>query len=268
MNGSATHGSHLSQAEAAALHRAYRCDGDTEARARLIEAYLPLARALARRFAHRGERLEDLVQVAALGLINAIDRFDAERGSDLAAFAVPTIVGELKRHLRDRAGVVRVPRRHQETKLRVQRARRELTATLQRPPTRLELVAATELSEHDVVEASRAEEASAPAALREDTWAMTADDVYRATEERLDVWSSLRALHRRERDALRCRYFADMSQSEVARALGISQTQASRLLASGLTKLRVNLAGNRDLATKRELHSAHGDSRRRQGRAA
>src|SRR5262249_5631230 len=99
----------LSRAQAAALQRAYRCNGDLAAREQLIEAYLPLARSLARRFAHRGERVEDLVQVGTIGLIKAVDRFEPARGVDLAAFAAPTIVGEIKHHLRDRSALIRLP---------------------------------------------------------------------------------------------------------------------------------------------------------------
>src|SRR5512133_1526854 len=117
------------------------------ARARQIEAYLPLVRSLARRFAHRGERLDDLVQVGAIGLIKAVDRFDPARGVDLAAYATPTILGEIRRHLRDRAALVRVPRREQEASARVRARRRELTGRLQRDPTSSELAAAAELDD-------------------------------------------------------------------------------------------------------------------------
>src|SRR5262245_65828328 len=103
----------LSRAEVAQLQRAYHVDGNVGARGQLIEAYLPLARALARRFAHRGERIEDLVQVGSIGLIKAVDRFEPARG-DLASYAAPTIVGEIKRHLRDRGTLIRTPRQQPE----------------------------------------------------------------------------------------------------------------------------------------------------------
>src|SRR3954468_18470948 len=137
----------LSRVQSARLQRAYRLHGDLAARERLIEAYLPLARALARRFAHRGEQIEDLEQVGTIGLINAVDRFEPSRGVDLAAFAAPTIVGEIKRHLRDRSGLIRVPRREQETNARLGHARRQLAGRLQRSPTRLEIVAAAGLTD-------------------------------------------------------------------------------------------------------------------------
>src|SRR5262245_33763443 len=113
MRSVAKRGSQLSSAEVAALQRAYRRDGDLTAREQLIEAYLPLVRALARRFAHRGERIEDLEQVGTIGLIKAVDRFEPARG-DLAAYAAPTIVGEIRRHLRDRSTLIRLPRREHE----------------------------------------------------------------------------------------------------------------------------------------------------------
>jgi RNA polymerase sigma-B factor len=257
----------LSRAEVVQLQRAYRVEGDVAARQRLIEAYLPLARSLARRFAHRGEHIDDLVQVASIGLIKAVDRFEPAHGVDLAAFAVPNIVGEIKRHLRDRSGLIRVPRRDQEASARLGRARRQLTHRLQRAPTRLELVAETGLSDGDFADASRVERARSPVALGEAP-AVSADEVFRASEDRVAVSNGLRRLHVGEREALRCRYFGDMSQSEVAQTLGISQTHASRLLASGLAKLRENLDGNTHFSASSELDSGHGDSRRHQGRAA
>jgi len=258
----------LSRAEAAGLHRAYRAEGDLAARERLIEAYLPLVHALAHRFAHRGEHVEDLVQVGSIGLIKAVDRFEPSRGVDVAAFAVPNIVGEIKRHLRDRSGLIRVPRRQQEANMRLGQARRRLTHRLQRAPSRLELAAAAELNDRELADASRAEQARSPWTLAEESPAVAADEVFQASEDRVAVSSGLRTLHRSERQALRCRYFDDMSQTEIADRLGISQTQASRLLASGLAKLRTNLGGNSDSLPSRELHSGHGDSRRRHGRAA
>ncbi|MFL5944996.1 MAG: sigma-70 family RNA polymerase sigma factor [Gaiellaceae bacterium] len=258
---------HLSRAEVARLQRAYRVDGDVAARERLIEAYLPLARALARGFAHRGEQVDDLVQVGSIGLINAVDRFEPARGVDLAAFAAPTIVGEIKRHLRDRSGLIRVPRRQQEANAQVGRTRRQLTGRLQRSPTQVELVAAAGLTDAELADASRAEHARAPVALAEDS-GVTSRDVFEATDDRVAVSTGMRSLHRRERQVLRCRYFADMSQREIAGRLGISQTHASRLLASGLAKLRENLDRNAEFAARSELHSPHGDARRRPGRAA
>src|SRR6266550_2054219 len=122
-------------------------DEDIEARERLIEQQLPLVESLARRYAHRGERLEDLVQVGTIGLIKAVDRYEPTRGVEFAAFAVPNILGEIKRHLRDRCDPIRVPRRYQETCARMRSTRRQLTASLQRNPTTAEHAEAADLDE-------------------------------------------------------------------------------------------------------------------------
>jgi RNA polymerase sigma-B factor len=217
----------LSRTRLTELQRAYHDDGDLDARERLIEAYLPLVRSLARRLANRGEGIEDLVQVGSIGLIKAVDRFEPGRGVDLAVFAVPNILGEMRRHLRDRSAVIRVPRRDQAASARLR-----------------------------VVQLADGEQP------------VTAEEVFRPSEDRVAVATGLRRLHWREREALRCRYFADMSQLEIASRLGISQPQASRLLASGLAKLRVDLGANAEVFASRGLNSWHGDSRRRHGRAA
>ena len=255
----------LSRGSAAELLRAYRERDDLAARERLIEAYLPLVETLARRFAHRGERLEDLVQVGSIGLIKAVDRFDPAHGVELATFATPNILGEIKRHLRDRSGTIRVPRRYQEVSARLRSAQRQLTARLQRTPTTSELAAAAELDERELVEVLRAEQARAPLSLAVAAPAISAEEVFHASEDRLLVSRSLRCLTQRERQALRYRYFADLSQDEIAGQLGLSQTQASRVIASGLAKLRANLDENPDLCPPRQLNSWHGDSRRRRG---
>lgn len=249
----------LSRAEAVERERA---------RARLIEAYLPLVRSLARRFVFRGERLEDLVQVGAIGLIKAVDRFEPERGVNLAAYAAPTILGEIRRHLRDRGALIRVPRREQETSARVRAKRGELARRLQRAPTSSELAAAAELDDPALLAALRAEEAAKPLSLQDAAPALRDDEALRASEDRVAVSSCLRRLHRSEREALHYRYFADLSQKEIAARLGVSQTHASRLLASGLAKMRAELERGARFSGSRELNSWHGDSRRRHGRAA
>jgi len=259
----------LSQPQAAALQRAYHDTRNLRARERLIEAYLPLVRALAQRFAHRGERLEDLVQVGSIGLIKAVDRFDPERGVGFAAFAAPNIVGEIKRHLRDRAALIRVPRRHQEAGARVRDLRRELGNRLGRDPSSLELAAAAHLDDAELAEAAQGAHARAPLSLSEAAPALSAEDPYRTSEDRIAVSAGLRRLHRSEQEVVRYRYFDDLSQGEIAARLGISQTQTSRLLASGLAKLRAGLDEERGgFSASRQLNSWHGDSRRRHGRAA
>jgi RNA polymerase sigma-B factor len=259
----------FTRTQLADLQRAYHDDGDLGARERLIEAYLPLVRSLARRFANRGEGLEDLVQVGSIGLIKAVDRFEPGRGVDLAAFAVPTILGELRRHLRDRSALIRIPRRNQAASARLHAAQRRLSDRLQRSPTPFELAAEAELDEAELADARRAAETRTPLALGEDAGRpVTADDVFRPSEDRVAVSIGLRRLHWRERQAVRCRYFADMSQLEIASRLGISQPQTSRLLASGLAKLRADLDADPKVSAPTRLRSWHGDSRRRHGRAA
>jgi RNA polymerase sigma-B factor len=249
--------------ESADLARACRCD-DLAARERLIERYIPLVRKIARRFTYTREPYEDLVQVGSIGLIKAIDRFEPARGVSLAAFAVPNILGEIRRYLRDLSSPVRVPRHDQEMCARIGLARRELTTRLQRPPSTSELAAAADLSDHELADALRAEQVRRPISLSEAADVASADEALDESEDRLLVASSLVSLQRRERDALRFRYYDDLSQDEIARRLGLSQTQTSRVIASGLAKLRAELQGeSRCAGPAKPLHSGHGDSRRR-----
>ena len=242
---------------------------DLEARERLIEQQLPLVASLARRYTHRGESLEDLVQVGTIGLIKAVDRYEPTRGVEFTAFAVPNIIGEIKRHLRDRCGPIRVPRRYQEISARMRSTRRQLAAHLQRNPTTAELANAANLDEGELAEAMRAEQARVPLSLTDTSPAVSADEMFDASEDRLLISGGLRALHRHERQALRLRYFEDLSQDEIAGRLGISQTQASRLIASGLAKLRADFEGrSRCAARPQHLNSWYGDSASRRGSAA
>jgi RNA polymerase sigma-B factor len=244
-------------------------DEDLEAREQLIEQQLPLVESLARRYTHRGERLEDLVQVGTIGLIKAVDRYEPTRGVEFAAFAVPNILGEIKRHLRDRCGPIRVPRRYQEISARMRSTRRQLAANLHRNPTAAELAAAANLDEGELAEAMRAEQARVPLSLTEAAPAVSADEMFDASEDRLLISGGLRALHHHERQALRLRYFDDLTQDEIAARLGISQTQASRLIESGLVKLRADFEGkSRCVERPKPLHSWYGDSGSRRGSAA
>ena len=235
---------------------------DSAARERLIESYLPLVRRMARRFLYTREPYEDLVQVGSIGLIKAIDRFEPTRGVSLAAFAVPNILGEIRRYLRDASATVRVPRHEQEICARIGSTRRELTDQLQRPPSTLELAAASDLSDRDVAAALRAEHARRPVPLSEAAEVPSTDEALGESEDRLFVASGLASLERRERQALRFRYFDDLSQDEIARRLGVSQSHTSRMIASGLAKLRAELEGeSRCAGPAKPLHSGHGDSR-------
>jgi RNA polymerase sigma-B factor len=241
---------------------------DLAARERLIEKHLPLVKSMARRFAYTCEPYEDLVQVGSIGLIKAVDRFEPARGVALATFAVPNILGEIRRYLRDLSGPVRLPRRHQETCARIGVARRQLSARLQRNPTSSELARAADLDEHELAEALQAEHVREPVSLGEALDIVSDDDPFDESEDRLSVASSMRSLHRRERQALRFRYYEDLSQDEIARRLGLSQTHTSRVLASGLAKLRADFEGkSRCAGSPKPLHSGNGDSRCRRGSA-
>jgi len=210
-------------------------------RNRAIEENLPLVISLARRFSNRGEGLDDLVQVGAIGLINAVDRFDARRGVDLRAYAIPTIVGEMKRHLRDHATVIRVPRRDQEARRALRRARRELASRLDHTPSWTELAASAELPAEDLARAVDAERATTPLSLSLVPAAPEPaidEEGYAAGEDRALVSEGFEALDPRERRALSLTFFADLNQREVAGRLGISQSQASRVIARALAKMR------------------------------
>ena len=243
----------------------WKSDGhDSASRERLIESYLPLVRKMARRFLYTREPYEDLVQVGSIGLIKAIDRFEPTRGVSLAAFAVPNILGEIRRYLRDASTTVRVPRHEQEICARIGSTRRELTDRLQRPPSTSELAAASDLSAGDVAAALRAEHARHPVPLSEVADVASSDEALDESEDRLLVMGGMASLQRRERQALRFRYFDDLSQDEIAKRLGVSQSHTSRVIASGLAKLRDELEGkSRCAGSPKPLHSGHGDSRRR-----
>ncbi|HET7855533.1 MAG TPA: sigma-70 family RNA polymerase sigma factor [Gaiellaceae bacterium] len=222
--------------------------GDAAACERLIEQYLPLVKVLARRFANRGEQLDDLVQVATVGLIAAIDRFDLDRDVELHNFAVPTIVGELKNHLRDRASAVRVPRRVHDLAPSVRRRELELSARLERPASVTELATDMGLRECDVREVLAARAARTPLSIADpslgDAQLFGDDngaDVSEEIDERLVVAASLRMLSRRERCILRLRFVDELTQAEIADVLGISQTHVSRLIRSALAQLRHQL---------------------------
>jgi RNA polymerase sigma-B factor len=236
------------------LLRNYRASGDLIARARLIELHLPLVRALARRYANRGEWLEDLVQVGSIGLIEAIDRFDPERGSDLVSFAVPTITGEIRNHLRDRTTIVRIPRRVGQLNVRVRAERESLAARLRRPPTLSELARETGVGESDVAEAIETEQARTPLPLPTGSdnggsdAAILVDDVYDPSDDRLLLAAGFRALDARQRRVLHLRFFAGLSQAEIADEVGLSQIQVSRVIRTSLERLRGALGRDRALA--------------------
>jgi RNA polymerase sigma-B factor len=234
--------------------RSYHQSRSPHLRSRLVEAYLPLVLSLARRYVHRGERLEDLVQVGAIGLLEAIDRFDPERGLDFGCFAVPTITGRIRNHLRDRGTAIRVPRGASERRASLRPHRERLSARLSREPTVEELAEATGIAEAAVVEALAIERACAPVRLPDDDRALVrdrsapAEDSLAASEDRLLLAAGFRALTKRERRILHLRFYGELSQSEIACELGLSQIHVSRLIRSSLERLRGALSDGAETA--------------------
>jgi RNA polymerase sigma-B factor len=228
----------------------YAATRDTALRDQLIAAHLGLAEYLARRFANRGEPLDDLIQVASVGLLKAVDRFDPERGLEFSTYATPTIVGELKRHFRDKGWAVRVPRRVQELHLRLAKVVNSLSQELGRSPTITEIAQHAEVTEEEVLEAIEAGHAyrfaslDAPTGGGEDDASTLAsqlgdeDPAMEDIEHRVALSPLLSTLPPRERTILHLRFFEGMTQSEIAGRLGISQMHVSRLLARSLTQLR------------------------------
>jgi RNA polymerase sigma-B factor len=248
-DGAAASGS-LSDSQARQLISAFR-SGDAAARESLIERYLGLVQVLARRFANRGEQLEDLVQVGTLGLLAAIDRFDLDRDVEFSRFAIPTITGEIKNHLRDRTSPVRLPRRVHELGPAVRRRELELSARLERPASATELAVDMGLPESDVDEVLAARRARTPLSIADPSVGQTqlvgngnASDVCEEIDERLVIAAGLKALSRRDRFILRLRFVDELTQAEIADRLGLSQTHVSRLIRSALAQLRQQLVSS------------------------
>jgi len=221
------------------------------AREAMITDNLGLAQQLARRFLHRGEPLEDLVQVASIALVKSVDRFDPGRGVDFAAFATSTIIGELKRHFRDKGWAVRASRRVQELYLELGHATATLIQELGRSPTVAELARATGSTEEAVIEAIEAGQGyratSIDASENEDdplSYRLGRLDAhYDSVEERALLAPALAMLPPRERSILRMRFVQGLTQSEIAGAIGVSQMHVSRLLAASLEELRHHIDG-------------------------
>lgn len=231
-------------------------DADRRAviREKLVEINLPLAEHLARRFRGRGEELDDLVQVATVALIKSIDRFDPQRGFEFSTYATPTIIGELKRHFRDKRWAVRVPRRLQELRLTLASATAELIQEVGRSPTVPELAARLGMTTDEIIEGLEACNAYTAASLDAPTQGAAEDgtalmrDAFGADDAALDEAESRQALRpliarlpQRERRILVLRFFDDMTQSQIAREMGISQMHVSRILARTLAELRSSL---------------------------
>ena len=239
------------------LFRACHRHADQDAREQLLVRFLPLARKLARRYSHSSVPDEDLVQVASIALLKAIDRFDPDRGSAFQSFAIPTILGELRRHFRDTSWAVHVARAAQERALAVQETIDRLSARHGHSPTVQEIAVYLELSEEDVLDGMQAGRAystmslDAPAPSSEDDADATlAGEVgsdehgYELIETGAAIADALDGLASRERLLLQMRFAAGMTQSEIGEQLGVSQMQVSRLLARTLDTLRARLAGS------------------------
>ena len=222
---------------------------DAGLRAELIEAHLGLAEYLARRFSNRGEPLDDLVQVASVGLLKAVDRFEPDRGVEFSTYATHTVVGELKRHFRDKGWAVRAPRRMQELYLRLGKVVSTLSQELGRSPTIPERATEAQVSEEEVLEALEAGQAyrfsslDAPSPGDEDGDSLGAhlgevDPLMADAEHRMALTPLIARLPQREQTIIHLRFFEGLTQSEIASRLGISQMHVSRLLARSLAKLR------------------------------
>jgi RNA polymerase sigma-B factor len=232
------------------LFRQYKATGDPEVRDQLIVSHLNLVRFLASKFKNRGEPLDDLIQVGTIGLIKAIDRFDPSRGLEFTTYATPTILGEIKRHFRDKGWSVRVPRRLQELSAKVNQANDELTNELSRSPSVEEIAKRVGASVDDVLEAMESSSAyssvplegggssdddDAPSVI--DHYA-TEDENLAASDDRIVLEDAIRDFSPRENDVIRMRFFEGMTQVEIAERLGISQVQVSRLLRRTLRRVQ------------------------------
>ncbi len=222
------------------------------ARDELVEMHLPLVEYLARRFRNRGEPLEDLVQVATIGLLKSVDRFDLERGVEFSTYATPTIVGEVKRYFRDKGWAIRVPRRLQELKLALTKATSELSQRNGRSPTVAEIAVHLGLTEEEVLEGMESANAystvslDAPDGGDDDSPAVADslgvdDESLEGVEYRESIKPLLAQLAPRERKILILRFFGGMTQSQIAAEVGISQMHVSRLLSRTLVQLRESL---------------------------
>ena len=237
------------------LLRKYHEEGDLTAREKLIEQYMSLVRSLARRYSYRGEQLEDLVQIGAIGLIKAIDRFDLERGVELTTYATPNIIGEIKRHFRDKGWSVRVPRGLQELNVQLSRLVESLTVQLGRSPTIPELAKAAGVEEEAVLEALESGRAYSSLSLSagsgdgdEDLDPMesigTEEHQFEVSEDRAVLAPGFRVLDERERKILQLRFFDGLTQSQIAQQVGISQMHVSRLIRRSLEKIRDEIAAD------------------------
>ncbi len=231
----------------------YHEHGDEESRDELITMYLNLVKYLASRFRNRGEPIDDLIQVGTIGLIKAIDRFDTGREVEFTTYATPTIVGELKRHFRDKGWAIKVPRRLQELSFRVNQAIDALTQKLQRSPTIIEIAGYLEVTTEDVLAALETSEAYNFVSLESDRnsdgsdsfsileYIGKDDELMALVDDRTTLAEALKFLAPQEQHVLYLRFFQGLTQTEIATTLGISQMQVSRLLRKTLRILREHI---------------------------
>jgi len=234
----------------AELFARWQDHGDPRAREELVTRFLPLARKLARRYSGAHEPFDDLLQVASLGLVKAIDRYDTSRGTAFSSFAVPTILGELKRYFRDLGWSVHVPRGAQELALKVEEGRQQLMSRTGRPPSVPELAEYLELSIEDVLEALETAGAHHTASMdspredgEEDSGTLAdafglVDDRFELVDAKVTIAEAARHLGARERRVLLLRFVEDLTQSQIAEMIGVSQMQVSRILRRALEQLR------------------------------
>ena len=242
------------------LLRRYHEQGDLAARKQLIEQYMSLVRSLARRYSYRGEQLEDLVQIGAIGLTTAIDRFDVNRGVELTTYATPNIIGEIKRHFRDKGWSVRVPRGLQELNVQISKLIEQLTVQLSRSPTIAELAEAAGVEEEAVLEALESGRAYSsvslsPGANSDEDGELdpleslgSEDFEFELSEDRAILAPGFKVLDQRERRILHLRVFSGLTQSQIAEQIGISQMHVSRLIRRSLEKIREEIAEESEVA--------------------
>ncbi len=247
------------------LLRRYHEQGDLAARQQLIEQYMSLVRSLARRYSYRGEQLDDLVQIGAIGLIKAIDRFNIDRGVELTTYATPNIIGEIKRHFRDKGWSVRVPRGLQELNVQLSKLVEQKTVELGRSPTIPELAKAAGQEEELVVEALESGRAYSSVSLStgggsdEDGELDPLESLgsnepqYEISEDRAVLAPGFRVLDERERMILHLRFFKGLPQSQIAQQVGISQMHVSRLIRRSLEKIRDEIAAEEDGAPQHKV---------------
>jgi len=221
--------------------------GRASLRDRIVTSHIPLVVAMAQRFRDRGEPLDDVIQVGTVGLIHAVDRFDPDRGVEFSTFATPTIIGEIKRHFRDRGWTIRVPRRLQELRMQVNSVTERLTSELGRSPTVREIASAAGISEDDVLDAIESSQAYSTLSLDggDDDDGPILGDALGESDEGLEyvelretVRPLLESLPARERRIVMMRFYENKTQSEIATEMGISQMHVSRLLAKSLASMR------------------------------